>query len=67
VVTRAQLDELGLAPAAIARWIEDKRLHRVYPVSMRSVILRGRRRARVDVLAPPPAALEFIENRVVRG
>jgi Transcriptional regulator, AbiEi antitoxin len=31
VVTRAQLEELGLAPAAIARWIEDKRVHRVYP------------------------------------
>jgi hypothetical protein len=31
VVTRAQLEELDLAPAAIARWIEDKRVHRVYP------------------------------------
>ena len=31
VVRRAQLVDIGLSPAAISRWIEEKRLHRVYP------------------------------------
>ena len=56
VVTRAQLEELDLAPAAIARWIEDKRLHRVYPsvyaVGHLALGIRGRLAAALFYAGP---------------
>ena len=60
VVTRTQLEEGGLAEAGISRWLNERRLHRVYPgvyaVGHGRLALEGRLAAAL-LYAGPGAAL----------
>ena len=56
VVTRAQLEESGLEKAGISRWVNERRLHRVYPrvysVGHASLALEGKLAAALFYAGP---------------
>ena len=62
VVGRWQLEQCGLVPGAITRWLETGRLHRIHPrvyaVGHRSITGRGQLIAALLYALPHPASLE---------